>query len=85
MSRFESQSVYVSVDEQLIKLRGYKGFQPLGLFHDAHLEEYFLCCSLAIQDHLLHVHTKQTQVELTTINRKKSYHILNIYSQQLKS
>jgi hypothetical protein len=44
----------------------------------------FLCCFLAIQDHLLHVHTTKTQVELTSVNRKISYHVINIYFQTIE-
>lgn len=38
---------------------------------------------LAIQDHLLLVHTKKTQVKLTSVNRN-SYHITNIYFQTIE-
>lgn len=62
-----------------------EGFQPLGLFHHAHSKEYkFSMFFLAIQDHLLLVHTKKKQVKLTSVNRKNSYHITNIYFQTIE-
>jgi hypothetical protein len=76
----------INNNDKLLTIVLRKGYQPLGLFCDAHSEEYNF--PTLFYGHprpsLACYYQKIVQVELININSKFAYHISNIYFKTIK-
>ncbi len=71
---------------QSITIAPGKGFQPFGLFHDVHSKEYKFPTIFFghLKPSLGCTYQKIIQAKLTSVNRKFTYHINNIYLKTIK-
>ncbi len=76
----------IDYNEKLLIIVLRKGFQPLGLFHDAHFEEYNFPTLFYGHPRLSFAcsYQKIMQVDLININIKFAYHISNIFFKTIK-
>jgi hypothetical protein len=75
-----SLELVIDDNDKSITIAFGKGFQPLGLFYDAHFEEYSFPTLFYghLRPSLACFYQKIVQVKLTSINKKFAYHISNI-------
>jgi hypothetical protein len=86
MQNILSHEHFIDNNEKSLAIVPREGYQPFGLFHDAHFEEYIF--STLFHGHLNpsfeSYYQKIVQEKLININRKIAYHISNIYLKTIK-